>query len=101
MHVDDLANAVLFCLNNKLKDSIYNIGSGEELTIKELANLISKITGFKGEINWDKTKPDGTHRKLLNSTKIEKNGFKSLINLEQGIKKTYLNKYYETTFRLR
>ncbi len=101
LHVDDLANAVLFCLNNKLKDSIYNIGSGEELTIKELANLISKITGFKGKIKWDKTKPDGTQRKLLNSTKIEKKGFKSLINLEEGIKKTYLNKYYETTFRLR
>ena len=101
LHVDDLANAILFCLNNELEDSLYNIGSGEELTIKELASLISKITGFNGKIKWDRTKPDGTPRKLLNSSKIKKKGFKSLITLEEGIKKTYLNKYYETTFRMR
>ena len=101
LHVDDLANAILFCLNNELEDSLYNIGSGEELTIKELASLISKIIGFNGKIKWDRTKPDGTPRKLLNSSKIKKKGFKSLITLEEGIKKTYLNKYYETTFRMR
>ncbi len=101
LHVDDLANAVLFCLNNKLEDSIYNIGSGEELSIRELANLISKITDFKGKIKWDQSKPDGTPRKLLDSTRIKEKGFKTLINLEEGIKETYLNKYYETTFRLR
>lgn len=94
LHVDDLANAVLFCMNNELEDPIYNIGSGEELTIKELAELISQIVGFKGLIKWDRTKPDGTPRKLLNSTKIKNKGFRSLITLREGIKKTYLDKYY-------
>ena len=94
LHVDDLANAVLFCMNNELEDPIYNIGSGEELTIKELAELISQIVGFKGLIKWDRTKPDGTPRKLLNSTKIKNKGFRSLITLREGIRKTYQDKYY-------
>lgn len=91
LHVDDLANAVLFCLENEMEDHLYNIGSGEELTILELANLVSKIVGFNGSILWDSTKPDGTPRKLLKSNKINKKGFKSHITLEEGIKSTYLN----------
>ena len=91
LHVDDLANAVLFCLENEMEDHLYNIGSGEELTILELANLVSKIVGFNGDLLWDKTKPDGTPRKLLNSNKIKEKGFKSNISLEEGIKSTYLN----------
>ena len=90
LHVDDLAKAVLFCLNNNLEDSLYNVGSGDELTILELANLVSKIIGFNGNILWDKTKPDGTPRKLLNSNKINEKGFESSIALEEGIKSTYL-----------
>jgi len=91
LHVDDLANAVLFCLENEMEDHLYNIGSGEELTILELANLVSKIVGFNGSILLESTKPDGTPRKLLNSNKINKKGFKSSITLEEGIKSTYLN----------
>ena len=91
LHVDDLASAVLFCLENEMEDHLYNIGSGEELTILELANLVSKIVGFRGNLLWDRTKPDGTPRKLLNSDKIKKKGFKSHITLEEGIKSTYLN----------
>lgn len=91
LHVDDLAKAVLFCLNNELEDFLYNVGSGQELTILELASLISKIVGFKGNLLWDRTKPDGTPRKLLNSNKIKEKGFKSHITLEEGIKSTYLN----------
>ncbi len=91
LHVDDLANAVLFCLNNKMESPIYNVGSGEELNILELATLVSKIVGFKGNILFDKTKPDGTPRKLLKSDKIKEKGFKSKITLEAGIKSTYLN----------
>ena len=90
LHVDDLAKAVLFCLKNDLEDSLYNVGSGEELTILELANLVSKIVGFNGNILWDKTKPDGTPRKLLNSNKLNEKGFKCNIALEEGIKSTYL-----------
>lgn len=90
LHVDDLAKAVLFCLKNDLEDSLYNVGSGEELTILELANLVSKIVDFNGNILWDKTKPDGTPRKLLNSNKLNQKGFKSNIALEAGIKSTYL-----------
>lgn len=91
LHVDDLANAVLFCLNNQMESPIYNVGSGEELNILELATLVSKIVGFKGNILFDKTKPDGTPRKLLKSDKIKEKGFKSKITLEAGIKSTYLN----------
>jgi GDP-L-fucose synthase len=91
LHVDDLANAVLFCLENEIEDSLYNVGSGQELTILELANLVSKTVGFNGSILLDRTKPDGTPRKLLNSNKIMEKGFKSRIPLEEGIKSTYLN----------
>ena len=93
LHVDDLANAVVYALENKLNRSIYNIGSGEEVSIKELASLIKNITGFKGEIIWDKTKPDGTPRKLLNSFKINKLGWNSRINLHTGVEKVYKSQF--------
>lgn len=93
LHVDDLANAVVFALENKLNRSVYNIGSGEEVSIKELASLIKNITGFKGEIIWDKTKPDGTPRKLLDSFKINKLGWNSRINLHTGVEKVYKSQF--------
>ena len=93
LHVDDLANAVVYALENKLNRSIYNIGSGEEVSIKELASLIKNITGFKGEIIWDKTKPDGTPRKLLDSFKINKLGWNSRINLHTGVEKVYKSQF--------
>ena len=92
LHVDDLANAVVFVLENKLSDPLYNVGSGSEISIKELANLIKNIIGHKGNIVWDLSKPDGTLRKLLDSKKINKIKTPS-IKLREGILNTYNLKY--------
>jgi GDP-L-fucose synthase len=89
LFVDDMAEAVVFALENKLPEYLYNIGTGEDLTIKELAETIQKITKHKGEIIWDATKPDGTPRKLLDVSKMHALGWKHKLNLEQGIQKTY------------
>ena len=89
LHVDDLASAVLFSLENRLLDSLYNVGSGEEITIKELTKLIREITGFKGEIKWDHTKPNGTPRKLLDTSRLNDLGWKSSISLKDGILNTH------------
>ena len=86
LHVDDLANAVVFALENKMEESLYNVGSGEEISIEELAELIQEITGHKGNIFWDKSKPDGTPRKLMDSSKMTKIGWRYLIELEEGVK---------------
>jgi GDP-L-fucose synthase len=91
LHVDDLAEAVIFSMVNTFEESLYNVGSGEERTIEELALLIQEIVGHKGEIIWDKSKPDGTPRKLLDSTKFKNLGWESVISLENGIKMTYSN----------
>ena len=89
LFVDDLAAAVVFALENNLPDYLYNIGTGEDLTIKDLALLIQKIVGHNGKIIWDESKPDGTPRKLLDVSKIHSLGWKHQINLEDGIRKTY------------
>ena len=89
LHVDDLSKAIIIALENKLEHSLYNVGSGNEVTIKELATIIQRVIGYKGLIKWDKSKPDGTPRKLLDSKKIIKSGFKPNIALEDGIKLTY------------
>ena len=89
LHVDDLANAVVFCLENLLKESLYNVGSGYEISIKELALLIKKIVGYNGEIRWDNSKPDGTPRKLLDSCKMNDLGWKAKIDLKKGINEVY------------
>ena len=89
LHVDDLANAVVFALENKMEESLYNVGSGEEISIKELAELIQKITGHKGNIVWDKTKPDGTPRKLMDSSRLKGLGHINSISLKDGVKTTY------------
>ena len=78
-------------MENTLKESLYNLGSGEEITIKELALLIQEIVSHKGEIFWDKSKPDGTPRKLLESEKFKNLGWESIISLNNGIKMTYSN----------
>ena len=101
LFVDDMAAAVVFALENKLPDYLYNVGTGEDLSIKDLALLIQKIVGHTGEIVWDKTKPDGTPRKLMDLSKMHALGWKNQVNLEDGIKKTYnwflnnLNDYKE------
>ena len=91
LHVDDLANAVLFALENKMEESLYNVGSGEEISIKKLAELIQEITGHKGNIVWDKSKPDGTPRKLMDNSRINQYYFAQKINIVDGINLTLLN----------
>ena len=89
LHVDDMAKAVLFALDNTLPEYLYNVGTGVDLTIKQLAELIQKVTGHKGEIVWDFSKPDGTPRKLMDNSKLQLLGWKYQIELEQGIQQTY------------
>ncbi len=101
LHVDDLAAACIFALEHwkpglpnspKHKDGSYlsfiNIGSGQEVSIKELANLIAEIVGYKGTIKWDSQKPDGTLKKRLDTTRAKELGWESKINLQEGIKMT-------------
>ncbi|SEA26171.1 GDP-L-fucose synthase [Flavobacterium gillisiae] len=89
LYVDDLAAAVVFALENKLPEYLYNVGTGEDLTIKELAETIQEIVGHQGPIVWDSTKPDGTPRKLMDSTKMHDLGWKHRVSLEEGIRMTY------------
>ena len=89
LHVDDLADACLFLMKNYDDSEIINIGSGEEISILKLANLISEISDFDKRINWDFSKPDGTPRKLLDSSKLNNLGWSSKIKLEDGIKMVF------------
>jgi GDP-L-fucose synthase len=89
LHVEDLAEAVVYTLENNLIDNLYNVGKGEDLSIKELAELIQKTVGHTGEIIWDTSKPDGTPRKLMDVSKMTKAGWKAKIELEVGVKSTY------------
>lgn len=89
LYVDDLADACVFLMNTYDNSEIVNIGTGEDIAIRDLANLIKKIVGFKGEIVNDTTKPDGTPRKLLDVSKLHSLGWKHSIELSEGIKKTY------------
>ena len=89
LFVDDMADAVVFALENKLYDHLYNIGSGNDITIGQLAVIIQNIVGHSGNIIWDQTKPDGTPKKLLDVTKIKKLGWEYSTELNEGIKKTY------------
>ncbi len=89
LHVNDLSEAIFFSLNNKLEDHIYNIGSGVEISIKNLAELIKKIVEYEGKIIWDESKPNGTPRKLLDSSKFKNLGWKQKIDLKSGIINTY------------
>ena len=89
LFVDDMAEAVVFALENKLPGYLYNVGSGKEITIKELAEIIQRVTGHQGEIVWDSSKPDGTPRKLLDVSKIKEIGWEYKTDLQQGIEKTY------------
>ena len=88
MHADDFAKAVVFCMDKYDDSKQINVGSGHEVSIKDLATKISAVVGFTGEIIWDSSKPDGTPRKVLDSSKITKLGWKPLISLDQGIAST-------------
>jgi GDP-L-fucose synthase len=87
-YVDDFSLAVMFCLENQLQKSMYNVGNGDEVSIKELAIIIKDVVGFKGELVWDKSKPDGIPRKLMDSSNFKSCGWNSTISLKDGIKTT-------------
>ena len=89
LFVDDMAASVIFALENELPEHLYNVGTGVDLTIKELAELIQKTVGHTGEIVWDSSKPDGTPRKLMDVSKMHNLGWKHQVSLENGISKTY------------
>ena len=89
LFVDDMAEAVVYALENNLPEHLYNVGSGKDITIKELAETIQNVTGHQGEILWDTTKPDGTPRKLMDVSKMKKLGWEYSTDLQDGIKKTY------------
>ena len=93
LHVDDLAKAVLFSLENPLSDSVYNIGSGVEVSIKELSKIIQNIVGYNGTVKWDHSKPDGTPRKLMDSSKMNLAGWTANIDLKKGIESVYKSKF--------
>jgi GDP-L-fucose synthase len=89
LYVDDLADAAVYLMNHYDSSEIINVGSGEDLSIRELASTIANVVNYQGEIVWDRTKPDGTPRKLLNISKIKKLGWNAKVKLEDGIKQTY------------
>lgn len=89
LHVDDLGEAVLFALENDLAEHLYNVGTGVDLTIKQLAALIQSIVGYKGFIYWDTTKPNGTPKKQLDTYKLNNMGWSAKIELNDGIKEVY------------
>lgn len=89
LHVDDLAAACLFLLERYDSSEIINIGCGEDISIRELAELICDVVGFQGDLSWDTTKPDGTPRKLLDVSKLHDLGWHHTIGLREGIARTY------------
>jgi GDP-L-fucose synthase len=89
LHVDDCAGACLFLLEKYDSPEIINVGCGEDVSIRELAELICEVVGFKGGLAWDKSKPDGTPRKLLDVSKLRGLGWKPTISLRDGIARTY------------
>ena len=91
LHVYDLAKAVKFSIESELSHSLYNVGSGIDITIENLAKLVQSVIGHNGKVKWDKTKPDGTPRKLMDSSLFRRYGWEPSIKLEEGIKLTYQN----------
>ena len=89
LFVNDMAASVVFALENSLPEHLYNIGTGVDLTIKELAETIQSIVGHEGEIIWDSSKPDGTPRKLMDVSKMHDLGWKHKVDLEEGVSRTY------------
>ncbi len=94
LHVDDLAEACFVCMEDYNSSEPINVGTGEDVTIKELSRIISNVVGYDREVEWDITKPNGTPRKVLDVSKIKSLGWKPKISLEEGIRKTY--EWYKT-----
>jgi len=97
LHVDDLADACYFLLQNYNEQGLVNIGCGSDVSIKELAEMIVEEVGYKGQLLFDSTKPDGTPRKLMDVSKIKNLGWKPLYDLQKGIEKTIvevINQFY-------
>lgn len=89
LHVHDVAGAVVFAMEHPLKENLYNVGTGTDLSIKALAGIIQKTVGHTGEILWDTSKPDGTPRKLMDVSRLVQAGWQYTISLEDGIRMTY------------
>ena len=89
LHVDDLADAVVFLARNYSQEEHINVGSGSEVTIRELAELIARVVGFAGTLVWDASKPDGTPRKLMDSSRLAALGWTAKLGLEEGLRRTY------------
>ena len=89
LHVDDLADAVVFLARNYSQDHHINVGSGSEVTIRDLAELVCRVVGFDGRLVWDASKPDGTPRKLMDSSRLAALGWTAQIGLEEGLRRTY------------
>jgi GDP-L-fucose synthase len=99
LHVDDLAAACLTLMESYDEPEPINVGTGEDLTIRDLASLVAEIAGYHGDIAWDATRPDGTPRKLLDSSRVRSLGWKPAIDLQQGVRDTY--RWYSETEALR
>tara|TARA_B100001094_G_C17385125_1_gene418742 strand:- start:98 stop:469 length:372 start_codon:yes stop_codon:yes gene_type:complete len=89
LHVDDLSNAVEFLIDKETNEDILNVGSGEEVSIKELANKLKTVIGYDGDFLYDTTKPDGNPRKLIDTELLHKLGWERKISLDTGLKSTY------------
>jgi GDP-L-fucose synthase len=89
LHVDDMADACVFLMESGIGDGLFNIGTGSDVTIRELAETIRRVVAFQGDLEWDASKPDGTPRKLLDVSKMAALGWRARIPLEQGIRDTY------------
>ena len=98
LHADDMADACVFLMKNYNEEGLINIGVGEDLSIKELAEMIKEITGYKGKVVFDASKPDGTPRKLMDISKLSSLGWKATIQLKSGIEKTYTERFVHNKF---
>ena len=99
MHVDDAADAAVFLMLHYDKPRIINVGVGSDVSIQELAEIVCRVVGFQGRLEFDPSKPDGMPRKLLDSSRLTAMGWKSRISLEQGIASSY--EWYRAQFLLR
>ena len=95
LHVDDLADACYFLMQNYDEKGFVNIGTGTDISIKDLALLIKKVTGYNGELRFNTSKPDGTPRKLMDVSRLQQLGWQYSIGLEEGISQTYKEKFLD------